>query len=183
MKMLMVRDVKSNTITANDDARAFFAQDGTRVLHLFAKAAQYGASIEITLFEAANAAMPCVAALPVEVLDSAVDDILRTAHPDALAPLVAAGALRKLGLCKAQQCLSALCAAPQSLPVRRKLLWQLCGAVPPAITMAQLRGEGIRGKKAAKIYAQLLCTVQKSPQLNTYSVLLALAKHLSTILA
>ena len=177
--MSIVYDKQNNILRLKDDDANFFKKDCTQVLHLFCTAAQLGASLDIALFESAAAAMPCVAQLPPDVLEGAVDTLLMTAHPDAIAPLIAAGALQPLGLCQAQQCLSVLASAPRNLPQRRKLLWQLCGALPLAVTLPQLHAQGVRGKKAAWVYAQLVSTVQKSPQLNTPQVLVALAKQLA----
>lgn len=110
------------------DAANFYKASPARVLALFVAAAARNCAIESDTYKAAAAAIDGVKKVQAPVVRSALQNILLSSRPQALAPLVAQGALTPFGILKGTPELGILAKVPCTMETRWWCFLRLCNS-------------------------------------------------------
>ena len=100
------------------DLVQYYREAPARVLALFVAAAAKGCPIEADTYMAAMAGLDGVRRLPAGIFRNALQNILLSQRPEALAPLLAHGLLEPFGLKGTASCLHDLAQVPCTMETR-----------------------------------------------------------------
>lgn len=110
------------------DPAIYYREVPARVLALFVAAAAKDCAIEADTYIAAMGAVDGISRLPAAVVRSALQNILLSPRPEAIAPLLARGVLTPFGLRMGEVCLHELAKVPCAMEVRWWRFLRLVGA-------------------------------------------------------
>ncbi|MEG2834035.1 MAG: hypothetical protein RR859_07670 [Ruthenibacterium sp.] len=110
------------------EPKAFFAHNPLHILALYTAAASLNATVEWSVFEAANTSAPRIATLPAKQVCDTIQAILLSEHPETLAPLVTAGGFVRFGIKGDAPCLHVLAGLPATVATRWWGFLHLCKA-------------------------------------------------------
>ena len=110
--------VWEGVLYAKGDVDAAFAKNGMHILRLFCLAAKEGLAVECDTLCAALRYADAICALPPYPVRDALQEILLSQSPEALGPLLAAGALLPYGIGQPCACTSSLARLPCTMLAR-----------------------------------------------------------------
>ncbi|WP_367925767.1 hypothetical protein [uncultured Ruthenibacterium sp.] len=106
----------------------YYQEEPSRILALFTACAAQGCTIEVNTYAAALKSVPLLNRLPASVLRESVQNLLLSDMPEALDPLIAAGALASYGIVNSISCLHELQNVPCTMESRWWSFLRLCNA-------------------------------------------------------
>lgn len=113
--------------TASSPER-YYQEDPSRILALFTTCAAHGYTIEVDTYSAAIKNITLLNRLPAAVLREGVQNLLLSDMPEALDPLIAAGALASYGIVNSISCLHELRDVPCTMETRWWSFLRMCNA-------------------------------------------------------
>lgn len=106
----------------------FYQEDPSRILELFTACAAWNCTVEIETYAAALKNVSLLNRLPGTVLRESVQNLLLSDMPQALDPLIAAGAFASYGIANSISCLCDLQQVPCTMETRWWSFLRMCNA-------------------------------------------------------